>query len=56
MKITEGIYLMPEMGMSNAYLVEDGDKLLVIDTGMPGHAQKITTYIKSLGKDPRSVE
>jgi glyoxylase-like metal-dependent hydrolase (beta-lactamase superfamily II) len=56
MKITEGIYLIPEMGMSNAYLVEDGDKLLVIDTGMPGHAQKIINYIKSLGKDPRSVE
>ena len=56
MKITEGIYLVPEMGMSNAYLVEDGDKLLVIDTGMPGHAQKIISYVKSLGKDPRSVE
>jgi hydroxyacylglutathione hydrolase len=56
MKITEGIYLIPEMGMSNAYLVEDGDKLLVIDTGMPGHAKKIVSYVKSLGKDPHSVE
>ena len=56
MKVTEGIYSIPEMGMSNAYLVEDGDKLLVIDTGMPGHAQKIISYVKSLGKDPRSVE
>lgn len=42
--------------MSNAYLVEDGDKLIVIDTGMPGHARKIISYVKSLGKDPRSVE
>jgi glyoxylase-like metal-dependent hydrolase (beta-lactamase superfamily II) len=56
MKVTEGIYSIPEMGMSNAYLVEDGDKLLVIDTGMPGHAKKIVSYVKSLGKDPRSVE
>ncbi len=56
MKITEGIYLIPEIGMSNAYLVEDADKLLVIDTGMPGHAKKITSYVESLGKDPRSVE
>jgi hydroxyacylglutathione hydrolase len=55
MKVTEGIYSIPEMGMSNAYLVEDGDKLLVIDTGMPGHANKIVSYVKSLGKDPRSV-
>lgn len=55
MKITEGVYLIPDMGMSNAYLVEDGDKLLVIDTGTPGHAQKIISYVKSLGKDPRSV-
>jgi glyoxylase-like metal-dependent hydrolase (beta-lactamase superfamily II) len=56
MKITEGIYLIPEMGISNAYLVEDGEKLLVIDTGMPGHAKKIIGYVKSLCKDPRSVE
>jgi glyoxylase-like metal-dependent hydrolase (beta-lactamase superfamily II) len=56
MKVTEGIYLIPEMGMSNAYLVEDGDKLLVVDTGLPGHAKKIVSYVKSLGKDPRSVE
>jgi glyoxylase-like metal-dependent hydrolase (beta-lactamase superfamily II) len=56
MKIIEGIYLIPEMGMSNAYLVEDGDKLLVIDTGTPSHAQKIISYVKSLGKDPRSIE
>jgi glyoxylase-like metal-dependent hydrolase (beta-lactamase superfamily II) len=56
MKITEGIHLIPEMGMANAYLVEDGDKLLVIDTGMPGHARKIVSYVESLGKDPRSVE
>src|SRR4030065_43576 len=56
MKIIEGIYLIPERGMSNAYLVEDGDKLLVIDTGTPGHAKKIISYVKSLGKDPHSVE
>jgi glyoxylase-like metal-dependent hydrolase (beta-lactamase superfamily II) len=56
MKVTEGIYLIPEMGMSNAYLVEDGDKLLVVDTGLPGHAKKIVSYVKSLGKDPCSVE
>ena len=56
MKITEGIYSIPDVGMSNAYLVEDGDKLLVIDTGMPGHARKIVSYVKSLGKDPGSVE
>jgi len=56
MKVTEGIYSIPKMGMSNAYLVEDGDKLLVIDTGLPGHAKKILSYVESLGKDPRSVE
>ena len=56
MKITDGIYLIPEMGMSNAYLLEHDDKLLVIDTGMPGHARKIASYVESLGKDSRSVE
>ena len=48
--------MIPEMGMANAYLVEHGDKLLVIDTGMPGHARKIVSYVERLGKDPRSVE
>jgi glyoxylase-like metal-dependent hydrolase (beta-lactamase superfamily II) len=56
MRITEGIYLIPGMGMSNAYLVEDNDRLLVIDTGTPGHAKKIVNFVNSLGKDASSVE
>lgn len=56
MKVTEGIHLIPEMGMSNAYMIEDGDKLLIIDTGLPGHAKKILSYVMSLGKYPHSVE
>ena len=56
MRITEGIHLIPKMGWSNAYLVEYGDKLLVVDTGTPGHAQKIVSFIENIRKDPRSVE
>jgi len=56
MRITEGIYLIPSMRWSNAYLVEYGDKLLVVDTGTPGHAQKIVSFVKSIGKDPHSIE
>ena len=56
MRITEGIYLIPRMGWSNAYLVEYGDRLLVVDTGTPGHAQKIVSFVQSIGKDARSVE
>ena len=56
MQLKPGIHFIPDMGISNAYLVEDGDKIIVIDTGTPGHAKKIVTFVKSLGKEPSSVE
>jgi len=55
-RITEDIYLIPNMRWSNAYLVEYDDRLLVVDTGSPGHAQRIVSFVKSIGKDPDSVE
>lgn len=39
-QISPHIYLLP-LGPVNAYLVEDGDDLTLIDTGMPGSAKKL---------------
>ena len=37
------------------YLVEDGDKLILIDTGLPRNDKKIVKYIEGLGRKPADV-
>lgn len=39
----------------NVYLVENGDKLILIDTGLPRSDKKIKKYIESLGRKPSDV-
>lgn len=47
---------MPDMGFSNAYLVEmDGQGLGLIDTGTPGHAPRVLAYVSSMGRKPSDV-
>ena len=54
MKIVEGVYQVDGVNC-NVYLVEDNDKLILIDTGLPRSAKKITKYIESLGRKPTDV-
>src|SRR5271157_1235314 len=54
MKIVDGIYQVEGVNC-NVYLVEDGDKLILIDTGLPRSDKKIIKYIKSLGRKPSDV-
>ena len=49
MEIIKGVYQVEGVRGSNAYLVEDMGKLILIDTGMPGNDKKITTAIQKLG-------
>jgi hydroxyacylglutathione hydrolase len=56
MEITPGIHLIPGIRGANAYLALNGDKVAVIDCGMPGNAPKITAYIRSLGKKEADVD
>lgn len=51
MKITEGIYQVDGVNC-NVYLAEDGDKLVLIDTGLPRSDKKILKEIESLGRKP----
>ena len=46
MKIVDGIYQVDGIN-GNVYLVEDGDKLILIDTGLPRSHKKIIKYIES---------
>ena len=54
MKIVEGIHQVDGIN-GNVYLVEDGDKLILIDTGLPRNDKKITKYIEGLGRKPTDV-
>jgi len=53
-KIVEGIYQV-EGTNGNVYLVEDGDKLILIDTGLPRNDKKIIKNIVALGRKPTDV-
>ncbi|MGD0449669.1 MAG: MBL fold metallo-hydrolase [Candidatus Bathyarchaeia archaeon] len=54
MKIVNGIYQVEGVNC-NVYLVEDGDKLILIDTGLPRSDKKIIKYIESLSHRPSDV-
>jgi hydroxyacylglutathione hydrolase len=49
MEIVKGVYQVEGVRGSNAYLVEDNGKLILIDTGMPRNDKKIATAIQKLG-------
>ena len=43
------------LGVVNAFLIEEGDGLTLIDTGYPGDGSKILDAIRGLGKSPSDV-
>lgn len=53
-KIADGIHQVDGVN-GKVYLVEDGDKLTLIDTGLPRNAKKIVKCIESLGRKPEDV-
>lgn len=55
MKISEGLYRIDGVRGANAYVVETDDGPLVVDTGMPGNAEKIVAFLRGLGHDPSDV-
>ena len=54
MKIVDGIHQVDGVNC-NVYLVEDADKLILIDTGLPRSDKKIVKYIESLVRKPTDV-
>jgi len=54
--MTKGIYPV-SLGFVKAFLIESGNKLVLVDTGSkPDDAQIILSQVKSLGKEPKDVE
>ena len=61
MQVTDNIHLIPSLRSlsrlrsSNVYLIV-GERLTVVDTGMPHNASKIIDYVKYLGKNPADID
>lgn len=49
MEIIEGLHSIDDTGFVNIYLLVEENGLTIIDTGMPGNAQKILKYAGTLG-------
>jgi glyoxylase-like metal-dependent hydrolase (beta-lactamase superfamily II) len=53
MEIVRGIHLFPNFG-ANVYLLL-GEGITLVDTGWPGNAKRILSYLSSLGYEPSDV-
>ena len=56
MEIIPRIHKIDGTRFANCYLAITGAKMLLIDTGMPGNANKIINYVKGLGKNPSDID
>jgi len=52
-EIVQGIHLLPSF-TANVYLLL-GDRITLVDTGWPGNAKRILSYLSSLGYEPSDV-
>ena len=55
MQLADGVYKVDGVRAANVYLVVIDDGLLVVDTGMPGNAQRIVAFIESIGHKPADL-
>ena len=54
--IGEGIYQIPKVGVSNAYLVEiNPNSLILIDTGTSSGGSKVLDYLQKTGRGPNMI-
>ena len=55
MEIASGVHLVDDVRWSRVYLIVY-EKLALIDSGPPGAARKVLSYIRSIGRDPQDLE
>lgn len=53
-QVVPGLYLLSNNNI-NAYLLEDGDDLVLIDTGLPTQAGMLQDDMRSVGHDPSEL-
>lgn len=49
-----GLHRIAHRG-ANSYLIEDGDELVLVDTGFPDSADAILTKVAALGRSPQAI-
>jgi glyoxylase-like metal-dependent hydrolase (beta-lactamase superfamily II) len=54
-KVSDGLYRVEGVRGANSYVVETGDGLLLVDTGMPGNAERILAFLRDIGHEPADV-
>ncbi|MDQ2693379.1 MAG: MBL fold metallo-hydrolase, partial [Chloroflexota bacterium] len=54
-QVVPGLYLI-NLGFVNAYLLQGHQGLTLVDTGVPGSADKILEAVSDLGKQPGDVK
>jgi hydroxyacylglutathione hydrolase len=55
MEIKTGVYLLEEIMGANCYFVTSSKGSYLIDTGMPGNAERIIQKIRKLGQEPEEI-
>jgi hydroxyacylglutathione hydrolase len=50
MRVAEGIVRVDGLLVSNAYLAETSDGLVLVDTGMPGSAARVVACVEEIGR------
>ena len=54
-RIIDGVYLVP-MGSANAYLLDVGPDLILVDAGFPNKAPAVLDAIRQLGRQPGDLK
>ncbi|HBE80948.1 MAG TPA: hypothetical protein DDW65_24640 [Firmicutes bacterium] len=55
MELKSGVYLLEGIKGANCYLIADKEGAYLIDTGMPGNADRIIQEIRSIGHKPEEI-
>ena len=55
MEIIQNVYLI-KTGISNCYLIHEGDSLTLIDAGPPAAYTRIAAFIQSIGRSPENLQ
>ena len=53
--VINGVHIVP-MGMANAYLIEDEDRLTLIDAGFPKKEVAVFEAVRGLGRSPDQLK
>ena len=55
MEIVPGVHMIPGIRWSRAYLIV-GDRLALVDSGLPWHTKIVMDYVSSIGREPAELD